>query len=70
VIFSVEIFGKVESKSPVTQKDSFEIDMFVGLMKFKDSRKFSFEKLEDVRKKNTPKHHHEVRKTRYFGYFG
>ena len=51
MIFSVEIFGKVESKSPVTQKDSFEIDMFVGLMKFKDSRKFSFEKLEDVRKK-------------------
>lgn len=47
----MEIFGKVESKSPVTQKDSFEIDMFVGLMKFKDSRKFSFEKLEDVRKK-------------------
>lgn len=66
----MEIFGKVESKSPVTQKDSFEIDMFVGLMKFKDSRKFSFEKLEDVRKKNTSKHHHEVRKTRYFGYFG
>ena len=45
-------YWKVESKSPVTQKDSFEIDMFVGLMKFKDSRKFSFEKLEDVRKKH------------------